>query len=163
MKKLLFLLMAIPLFAASMVSCSDDDKDVVDVNIGFSYSGATDISGTLYTVQGDTLAIDSVFCNPAQGAKPAMITNVAYKLDGRPLGINPVPPFSVSILTESLPAGSHVLSLTMTVLQEGKSVNTAWMPIKIAVVQDETDIPSSANPSAIGTPSTYFGRARTSD
>ena len=159
MKKLLFLLLALPMLAVTMMSCSDDDKDVADVNIGFSYSGATDISGTLYTVQGDTLAIDSVFCTPTQGTKPAMIANVAYQLDGRPLGINPVSPFSISILTESLPTGSHVLGLTMTVLQEGKSVSTVWMPIKVAVVQNDTDVPSSANPALAGAKSTYSGRA----
>ena len=60
MKKLLFILMALPLLAATMVSCSDDDKDVPEVNIGITYSGATDVDGTLYTVQGDTISIDSV-------------------------------------------------------------------------------------------------------
>ncbi len=159
MKKLLFLLLALPMLAVSMMSCSDDDKNVADVNIGFSYSGATDISGTLYTVQGDTLAIDSVYCNPTQGAKPAMISNVAYSFDGRPMGINPISPFSVSILTESLPTGNHILGLTMTVLQEGKSVSTVWLPIKVAVVANDTDIPSSANPALAGAKSTYSGRA----
>ena len=37
MKKLLFILMALPLLAATMVSCSDDDKDVPEVNIGITY------------------------------------------------------------------------------------------------------------------------------
>lgn len=160
MKKLLFILMALPLLAATMVSCSDDDKDVPEVNIGITYSGATDVDGTLYTVQGDTISIDSVYCTPAEGTKPAMINDVAYVLDGRPLGISPVPPFSISLDTEGFPVGRHVLTLQMTVLQEGESVGTAWMPVPIAVVDTITDIPSGATP---GGSATFTGKATTSN
>lgn len=157
MKKLLYLLLMIPMLA--LVACSDDDNDVPDVKLGFTYSGATDVDGTLYTVQGDTLGIDSVYCTPTEGTKPAMIANVTYVLDGRPLGYSPVAPFSISLLTDEMPVGRHTLTLEMTVLQEGKSIGTGWMPIPVAVVDTVTDIPAGANPPAPGTPSTYTGTA----
>lgn len=154
MKKLLYLLLALPLLA--MISCSDDDKDLPDVSIGFSYSGATDVDGTLYNVRGDTLSIDSVFCTPAEGTKPAAIANVTYVFDGLPLGYTPISPFAIDILTSDVAAGRHTLTLEMTVLQEGKSIGTAWMPLPVAVVDTITDIPAGASPS---THSTYRGTA----
>lgn len=162
MKKLIFLLIALPLMALSFVSCSDDSDDIPDVNIGFTYSGATAVNGTLYSVLGDTLSIDSVYCTPAAGTKPAMIGNVSYILDGRPLAFTPVVPFNISLLTGSMPVGRHQLTLQMTVLQEGKSIGTAWMPVQIAIVSAAADIPSGANPSDPDSPSTYNGTAKIS-
>lgn len=153
MKKFLFLLLALPLIA--ILSSCNDEKNIPDVNVGFTYSGATEVNGTLYAVQGDTLQIDSVYCTPVQGTKPALVANVTYQLDGLPLAYNPVSPFKLSLLTGTMPTGSHVLGLRMTVLQEGKSIGTVWLPIKIAVVANSAEVPSSANPTADGIQASY--------
>ena len=55
MKKLLYLLIALPLLA--ITACSHDDDDYPDVKIGFSYTGGTEVDGTLYAVQGDRKSV----------------------------------------------------------------------------------------------------------
>ncbi|MCM1028079.1 MAG: hypothetical protein NC342_01000 [Pseudoflavonifractor sp.] len=157
MKKLLYLLIALPLIAF-MASCSDDD-DHPDVKIGFSYSGATEVDGTLYSVKGDTLDIDSVFCDPVDPAKRAIIGDVTYVLDGRPLGIAPTPPFPISLLTSDIPLGDHTLRLQMSVFQEGKTASIAWLTIPVAIVEDPADIPAAAAPHSSDTPTSFSGIA----
>lgn len=157
MKKLLYLLIALPLLA--ITACSHDDDDYPDVKIGFSYTGGTEVDGTLYAVQGDTLDIDSVFCDPVDPAKKAVIGDVAYVFDGRPLGIAPTPPFPISLLTKEIPLGDHTMRLQMTVFQEGKTAAIAWLTIPVAIVETSADIPGGAAPQT-GDHRTFTGAAR---
>lgn len=159
MKKLLYLLIALPLLALGLASCHDDDNHP-DVNIGFSYSGATEIDGTLYAVKGDTIGIDSIFVNPVDASQRAAIGAVTYVFDGQPLGVAPTPPFNLQLLTEPMPLGNHTLRLQMSVFQEGKTASIAWLTIPVAIVADSADIPASPAPRSIDGASTFTGAAR---
>lgn len=161
MKKLLYLLIALPLLA--MVACSDDDKNLPDVKIGFSYSGCSEINGTLYAVQGDTLDIDSVFAEPVNAGQPAIIGDVTYVLDGRPLGIAPTPPFPLSLLTRSLQTGSHTLRLQMSVFQKDKTPGIAYLTVPVAIVATADEIPSDPTPSTPDAVQHYSGHAEVTE
>lgn len=156
MKKLLYLLAALPLLF--FASCHDDD-DLPEVNVGIDYSGATSVDGVLYAVQGDTISIDSVYVSPVNPNSRAMISGVTYYLDQRLLGFAPISPFSVGILTDNMPTGKHALRLDMTVLETGREVGAYYVLMPIKIVSDSTQIPSG-NP---GTPGTYHDTARAND
>lgn len=148
MKKLLYLLIALPalLFAA----CSNDD-DYPDVKVGISYEGATSVDGTLYCVQGDTLTVDSVFVTPVNPNSRALIGSVTYVFDGRPLGIAPSEPFAISILTETIPTGSYDMRLQMSVFENGRTPGIAYVTVPVTIVKSASDIPAGAK----GTPGYY--------
>lgn len=138
MKKLLFLLLALPLM---LVSCHDDN-DYPNVRVGVDYSGATNSQGTLYLVQGDTLNVDSVFVTPVDPTKPAVISSVTYVLNGTPLGVAPTSPYSLSILTAPLQPGKYTLRLQMGVFQNGKTPGIAYVYLPFEVVESSADIPA---------------------
>lgn len=140
MKKLLYLLLALPLM---LVSCSNDD-DYPEVRVGVDYTGATTVDGTLYVVRGDTLNIDSVYVTPIDASKPAVISSVTYVLNGVSLGIAPTSPYSLSILTEPLKAGKYDLRLQMGVFQNGKTPGIAYVTLPVAVVDNASQIPSGS-------------------
>lgn len=156
MKKLLFLLAALPLLF--LTACHDDD-DLPNVNVGITYSGATSVDGTLYAVQGDTLAIDSVYVTPVEPNSRAAIGSVTYVLDQRIVSYTPFEPFAISIQTGVLPVGKHLLRLDMSVLQVDKSLGAYYLGIPFVIVESKDDIPSGAQ----GTPGSYKDQAIPSD
>ena len=57
MKKILFLVLVLPLL---VVSCNDDENDLPNIDFEVSITGGINIDGVLYVIKGDTLSIDSV-------------------------------------------------------------------------------------------------------
>lgn len=137
MKKLLYLLIALPLMLAS---CQNDD-DYPEVKVGVDYTGATTVDEQLYVIKGDTLSIDSVFVTPVDPSKPALISSVTYVLNGVPLGIAPTSPFKLQILTAPLETGKYTLRLQMGVYQNDKTPGIAYVSLPIRVVDSASDIP----------------------
>lgn len=156
MKKLFYLLAALPLLF--FASCHDDD-DLPDVNVSIDYSGAKTVEGVAYVVQGDTLSIDSVYVTPVNPNQRAIIGSVTYYLDQRLLGYAPVQPFSVGIPTGFLPVGNHMLRLEMSVFQEDRTPAAYYIGMPFAIVSDSTAIPDSTQ----ATVNTYKDIARTSE
>ena len=149
MKKLFYLLIALPML---LVAACDNDDDYPDVKVGVSYEGATSVDGTLYCVQGDTLTVDSVFVTPVNTNSRATIGSVTYVFDGRPLGIAPTPPYAISILTEPIPTGTYDLRLQMSVFENGRTPGIAYCTIPVTIVESESDIPTGDT----GTPGRYI-------
>lgn len=156
MKKLLFLLMALPLLAIGFTSCSDDDKDLPDVNIGFTYSGGTYVNNKMYVVKDSVFTVDSIYCEPAPGTKTAAITNVTYFFAGLPQFYTIVQPFGASFNTTGINPGAYPFNISMTVLQVDKSIANAAIGIPLVIVNDESEIPAAPDPSA---GSTFHGTA----
>ena len=144
MKKLLYLLMALPaLLLAS--SCSDDDsKNLPDVSFQITYSGATDVDNILYVVQGDTLAIESIEVTPAPGTKPASLGATVYYWDYAPVGSTMIVPFGMDFVTENVPLGRHLLQIRTSVMQVDKAIAFAEFAYRIMVVESATDIPAGS-------------------
>lgn len=142
MKKLIYLLFVLPLLGIA-VSC--DDNDLPDVNISFDYTNGTVVNNMVYVVQPDTLYIDAINVTPVNSSKQAIVVApVNYWLDGYPCGLSNVQPFAFAIPTDQLSIGQHTLTVNMHIAQEGAALASMVGSIKINVVADSTDIPTSA-------------------
>ena len=145
MKKLIYLLLALPMMALALTSCDDSDDDNPQVKIDFSYSGAVISESQVYVVQPDTLCIDSIGVSAVRpGHKAMCVGPVNYWIDGVPVGSNFLPPFGICIKSADLSVGSHTLTAQIGIAEEGYALSTAVTSIRINVVADEADIPVPA-------------------
>ena len=142
MKKLLYLLLLLPL--GFMVSCSSED-DLPDVDIAVSFDNVVSAENTLYVVQGDTLKVKGVAVR-GNDNKNAIITNVSYMWDGLLVTWNPIAPFGVNIMMDFPKPGRHVLSIYMDIAQEDKSLAYGILEYKVTVVGDSTELPAGPMP-----------------
>lgn len=144
MKKLLFLLLALPLLGLA-VSCDDDDN-LPKVDITFSYTNGTVVGSQVYVVKPDTLYIDGISVKAVNTDHEATIAGlVTYYVDGRMPGLVASPYERIPIVTEGLSIGQHNLSVTMNVAEEGCALASAVAGVRFNVVADSTDIPSAAS------------------
>ena len=141
MKKLFYLMLALPLF---MVSCSDDD-DMPNVDITATFEGGTQVDGSYYVVQGDTLKVTGMSLIN-YGKDKATIGGVRYFLDYMPIGTSIVSPYGINIVTDNLPVGNHLLQAEMPVYAVGYSMCTGYMAKKITIVQESADVPDVTVP-----------------
>ncbi|MBD5330935.1 MAG: hypothetical protein HDS00_03420 [Bacteroides sp.] len=132
----------LPLAMFLLPSCSDEN-DLPDVDIDVTYTGATTVDGTLYVDQTQPFAISSVVATAVREGHKAGVTNVAYGLDGWVLGVSSNPPFAIEFDTSTLQTGRHLLTLTMTIAEEGCELATAYYATTIQVVASPEEIPST--------------------
>lgn len=148
MKKLLNLLLILPL-AFFAVSCDDDDNnDMPEVTTDVKYSGAVEANGALYVVQGDILSITSVDVTPNPGAKPAVLGPVTFAWDGQILGTAVFSPYTMSFDTSVAGIGAHLLQLSGNLAQEGKPISSINIEIKVIVVASADQIPGYSDDSS---------------
>lgn len=140
MKKLYYLLLALPLFAI-LAACDDDDKNIPEVSLSIEYSGGTLNDGTLYVVEGDTLKIDALVVTPAPGTGKAVLGQTTYLWDGRPFYTTGIAPFSVAIGTADMAEGNHTLTINSQIFQEGKSIGWGIFQYKVVIVAAPEDQP----------------------
>lgn len=144
MKKLLFLLLALPLLGLA-VSCDDDDN-LPKVDITFSYTNGTVVGSQVYVVKPDTLYIDGISVKAVNTDHEATIAGlVTYYIDGQMPGLVVSPYERIPIVTEGLSIGQHNLSVAMNVAEEGCALASAVAGVRFNVVADSTDIPSAAS------------------
>lgn len=141
MKKLFYLLLALPLF---MVACSDDD-DLPQVDITATFDGGTQVNGNYYIVKGNTLVVEGMSL-VNYGKDEATIGGVRYFLDYMPIGTSIVSPYGISIITDNLPVGNHLLQAEMPIYAVGYSLCTGYITKKIVVVSESADIPDVTVP-----------------
>ena len=137
MKKVLFILMALPLF---LVACDDDD-DFPNVNIGIETSGCKIVDNVLYVVQGDTLSIDSITVQPVNSKDKVAIAAVNYYWDRMYLGLTKIPPFQISFATDKAMVGRHLLQMRCSLLAVDYSPAIALLSYRVVIVNDESEIP----------------------
>ena len=138
MKKLLYLLLLLPL--AFMASCSDDD-DTPNVQITVTFENAAMGSdNVMYAVQEKDypFKVQSITVKPLSG-KAAGLSMVGYSLDYEPLGVAAVEPFGVNL--GSLPLGNHLLMMNFSILQVDKSIFQSQLQFYFKVVEKASDIP----------------------
>ena len=143
MKRLIYLLLVLPLLG--LVSSCDDDKDLPQVSLSIDYTGATEEDGTIYVVQGDTLNVTALRAVPAEGTKAATLGVVAYFWDGIPQGRTAISPFAISINTADMELGQHYLGVNATVLQVDKEVGFAVTRFPIVIVANDSEQPGDGN------------------
>jgi hypothetical protein len=152
MKKLFYLLLALPLFLAS---CGDDD-DYPTFQLDVAMSGqnvTSDDDGVISVTQGDTLAIDSITIVNAS-TKDIALGGASYYWDHAFIGTTIVVPFGCKIATDNIPVGTHLLQINMPVLAVGYSVMTATVAYKVEILA-----PTSDEGTGTTTPSTGTGNS----
>lgn len=141
MKKLLYLLMLLPL--AMLGGCHDDD-DIPDVNVSISLRDVVVDGNVIYTVKDTPLKITSI---SVQGVgSRALVTSVAYYWDGVRIGWNPIAPFSATIAGALVPEGNHVLGISMVSHRRGKPSVSAPRPIMSRPLKTRTRCPKAPSP-----------------
>ena len=145
MKKLLYLLLLLPL--GFLASCSDDD-DLPAVEVTVNIDNAVDSNGHLYIVSGEPLTVQSINVESLNG-KATGISGVNYVLDHVGLGYNIVSPFGAQINPAYLPVGNHLFTLSFDVLQVDKSIAYAQLSTIVTVVESAEDLPDGATPGTV--------------
>ena len=133
MKKLLYLLLLLPL--GFLASCSDDD-DLPAVEVTVNIDNAVPL-----TVQ--SINVESL------NGKATGISGVNYVLDHVGLGYNIVSPFGAQINPAYLPVGNHLFTLSFDVLQVDKSIAYAQLSTIVTVVESAEDLPDGATPETV--------------
>lgn len=137
MKKILFLLAALPMMM--LMSCKDDN-DLPDVDIYADIQGGTQVENAYYVVQGTPIDVAQVVL-VNNGDKEASIGGVRYYLDYMPIGTSIVAPYSISIETAQLPVGRHLLQAEMPIYAVDYSICTGYLSKVITVVAEQEDVP----------------------
>lgn len=145
MKKLLYLLLLLPL---GLFSSCDDDNDMPDVTMNVSMSNVVQYDGITYVVAGDTIKVNSVTVKPVTGGNAAIAGGVTYIWDvytnEMSVGYSPVAPYGIDVPTATVGVGNHLLDLRMAIVQVDKSVANAFISYPIKVVASADDIPDPA-------------------
>lgn len=150
MKKVIYLLFALPLFLAS---CHDDNK-LPDVSLDVTMSGQTDITdkGVVVIPQGTPLVIEGIsIAESSVLKKDVALGGATYFWDYQLLNTNIVQPFGINIDTSSAPIGNHLLQIEIPVLAVGYSPATAYIAYKVSIVEPEE---TPENPDEPSTPET---------
>lgn len=142
MKKLLFLLLLLPL--GLFASCSDEN-DFPSVDLSVNVKNAVDYDGQLYIVAGQPLQVDSIGVK-GLGDKAAAITGVNYALDHLYMGYTIVTPFAGTIDAAYLPVGQHLLTISFDILQVDKTIAYSRLSTLVNVVASEADLPAGTTP-----------------
>lgn len=147
MKKLIYLLLALPL-AFLATSCSDDDN-LPDVNVTFTFDNAAVKDGVVYVNEADTLLITNIETKAVNSDKAATIANVRYFWN-----YIPAPGLTWSNLPIEIPMakmplvenGYNVLGMDATILEVDKSIAYSYFRIPIAAVAEGESFPDGLQP-----------------
>lgn len=150
MKKLIYLLLALPL-AFFATSCSDDDS-LPNVDVTFTFDNAAVKDGVVYVNQADTLLITNIETKAVNSDKAATIANVRYFWN-----YIPAPGLTWSNLPIEIPmaemplvkSGNNVLGMDATILEVDKSIAYSYFRIPIATVADDASFPDGMQPGTV--------------
>ena len=132
MKRLIYLLFALPLF---FVSCSDDD-DLPNFQVQIDMKGQTEITdkGVIVVPQGTPFTVESItIVNPS--VKDITLGGATYYWSYVFQGSTLVAPFGMVFNTENLPLGSHLLQIYMPVFAVDYSPAEAVASYTIKIVE----------------------------
>lgn len=151
-KYLILLLLLIP--ALAFVSCSDDDKDLPNVDFDFTFENATVVDGTVYVVRGQTMEITAINVVNKEPDKSAIITVANYYWDRYFIGSTAQPPFAFEIeVSDQTPLGKHLLDIQAPLYAVDKAPAVAVVGFNVEVVESADDIPEAAAPTTRISPS----------
>ncbi len=153
MKKFLLALLFLPLFGL-LSSCSDDEKDLPEVDMEVTVSGAVEHNdeGVLYIEQGKELVINALKVIPRNG-QSATIGLTTYYLDGIPQLQTATEPFGATLSTKELLPGDYTFQIKSAVYQIDKSAAFMLLTFKLVVTEEQQ--PDSPEGGAVVTPQTH--------
>ncbi|MCM1092961.1 MAG: hypothetical protein NC248_02590 [Bacteroides sp.] len=155
MKKLLYILLALPLFF--FASCSDDDNDLPDFKVKVDISGQSEVTenGVIVIPSGNQFSIDAISIVESD-AKEIAIGGVSYYWDYILLDAsNIIPPYGITFNTTGIPEGDHILQIYMPIFAVGYSPAEALLTYRVKIVapaEDETPDDSGSTTTITATP-----------
>lgn len=155
MKKIFYLLLALPLF---LVSCDDDD-DLPKFDVQITFAEGTNVKDNVITIeQGTPLQIESIIPTNYD-AKKITFGPVTYSLDYGVGVTQPVQPFGVTFNTDNWFVGKHLFEIRFPVFAVDYSICMAQMFYTIVVTEpaenpdDPGETPDPASRVQVVTPS----------
>lgn len=138
MKKMIYLLLVLPLLG--LTACSDDD-DIPNVDVTVSIEGATRVGDVLYVVEGETLSVTSINLvdNTAKGA---VIGSASYFWDYYRFYATINRPYGMSLSTVDMPLGNHLLEAVITIYAVDYAPCQGYINYKVRIVPSADDIPT---------------------
>lgn len=141
MKKLLLSLLLLPVLA-SFSSCSDDSKDLPEVDFEVAISGGVQNAddNKIYVTQGTPLVVEGITVIPRNG-KRTTLGLTTYYLNGIPQFQTVTVPFGAEFDTADLEPGEYAFQIKTSVYQIDKSAAFALLSYEL-VVEPADDEPS---------------------
>lgn len=141
MKRLYYLLLALPLLVG-FTACDDND-DVPPVDVTVTLNGAAVVDGIVYVVQPDGFSVESVnLIN--NGTKNAVLGSVVYIWDYRRVGESVIQPYAFDFNTSASQLGNHLFQVEAAVYAVDYSPCVALVTMPVKVVASVDDIPSGS-------------------
>jgi hypothetical protein len=137
MKRLYYLLLALPLLC--FVACDSDD-DLPEVTFNMQMSGGLDYDGEIYIVQGDTLRVEALTVTPTN-AQNTVLGATTYFWNGYPVLTTVVAPYKCEFYTAGCVPGAYALQARTNVYQVDKTIAVAWLSYRVNIVATEDDLP----------------------
>ncbi len=138
-KKALLALLLVPMMGL-VNSCSDDDKDLPEVDFEVTISGGVQSpdDNKIYIEQGTPLDIESIVAVPRNG-KRTTLGLTTYYLNGIPQAQTVTVPFGAVFETESLEPGEYAFQIKTSVYQIDKSAAFALLSYDLVVTPATPD------------------------
>lgn len=147
MKKILYLLLALP-FALGFASCSDDD-DLPNVTVTMNFSNAVAQDGIIYVAEADTLYLNSIDTKAMASNQSAVLTNILYYWNYVPTPNLTWGSYPLAIPIAKMPLssnGNNILGMEATLLETDKSIAYTNIRVPIKVVPTVEDLPAGTAP-----------------
>lgn len=139
MKKLLYLLLLLPL-AFAVSSCGDDDDKVPDVIIRTTVSGAVMKDNVIYVVQGETMGIQVTMIN--HSGEDGQMGVITFFMDHYNIG-QALSPEVFEIETATMPLGIHLLQAQMPVYVVDYPICWGYFDYPVKVVASDDELPEA--------------------
>ncbi len=151
MKNFILSLMLMPLLAG-ISSCSDDSKDLPEVDFEVAINGGTQDAddNKIYITQGTPLVVESITAIPRNG-KRTSLGLTTYYLNGIPQFQTITVPFGAEFETATLKPGEYAFQIKTSVYQIDKSAAMALLSY-VLVIEPADDEPSDIPGRSIITP-----------
>ncbi len=131
-----------------LTSCSDDDKDLPDVDFGYTLENAVYYDGSIYVAQGEEFAVTAITVTNREEGKGALITAATYYWDNFRLGTTIEPPYGFDIeVGDTTPLGDHTLSIECPLYAVDKELAISVVGINVKVVASADEFPAEGSTS----------------
>lgn len=138
MKKLLYLLLLLPLTLVG-VSCDDDDNRIPDVSVKTTIEGGVFHDNTIYVVQGEVLKINVALENHTD--KDGQMGVVTFFWDHYLAGQAVTVPYQFEVNTANQPVGTHLLQAEMPIYVVDYPICTGYFDYNVKIVPTADDMP----------------------